>query len=431
MRPLPSSNRVRCSNWRDTVKTNNKSWNLDTVNRRRTKINPAPQYQRTAVWSPVKKQLLIDSLLRGYDIPKFYLRSSGESKFEHEVVDGQQRLRAIWDFLSDQYPLGEPSKDLPQGDLSGKFYSDLSSDVKDNLSLYELNISIIEDASELGIRDLFLRLQEGVTLNPAERRNAMAGAMRDFIAKLANENKVFQKINIKNIRSSWDDLASLITCLELAGGPVDVKASNLREMYKANEIFDLEGPEAKRIKRNLNHMAKVLDNRPPEMNIKWGFVDLYLLLSVLDKEYAINGREEEIASFYVGFEQERISVNDLAELIENQDFRSKDLYEYIQAFQTSGGLRGNIETRHRCYLKRILFEIPNLAPKDSRRFFNKAEKIVIWRRNNGTCQKCSCKVSFNEMHADHIKPHSTGGVTTIENGQTLCGPCNLSKGTRN
>src|SRR2546426_11097495 len=105
------------------MKTRPKTWNLDTIKRRATKINPKPPYQRSPVWSPAKKQLLIDSILRGYDIPKLYLRASTEPIYEHEVVDGQQRLRAIWEFLRDDYELGEDSSDLPQGNLVGLRFS--------------------------------------------------------------------------------------------------------------------------------------------------------------------------------------------------------------------------------------------------------------------------------------------------------------------
>ena len=175
------------------METITKSWNLSTINRRKNKINPQPQYQRTEVWSESKKQLLMDTILRGYDIPKVYLKESEEENFEHEVIDGQQRLRAIWEFFNNEYPLGNYSKDLPIGDVSGQKYSDLMNDILDTFELYELSIIIIKDASQEEVRDLFLRLQEGVTLNPPEKRNAMIGNMRDFISELAS-HKVFQII---------------------------------------------------------------------------------------------------------------------------------------------------------------------------------------------------------------------------------------------
>lgn len=72
----------------------------------------------------------------------------------------------------------------------------------------------------------------------------------------------------------------------------------------------------------------------------------------------------------------------------------------------------------------------NLETKDNKRLFDKNQKTVIWRKDNGECRKCGCKVKFEDMHADHIEPHSKGGKTTIKNGQTLCAKCNLSKGNK-
>ena len=71
------------------------NWSIHSILMREGRINPRPQYQRAPVWNDAKKQLLIDSILRGYDLPKFYLRST-DPPYEHEVVDGQQRLHAIW-----------------------------------------------------------------------------------------------------------------------------------------------------------------------------------------------------------------------------------------------------------------------------------------------------------------------------------------------
>ncbi|MGH9917954.1 MAG: DUF262 domain-containing protein [Nitrososphaerales archaeon] len=66
-------------------------------------IDLAPEYQRGPVWSRRRQSLLIDSMLRGYDLPKFFIREveGGPS----EVVDGQQRLNAIALFLANDLKL--------------------------------------------------------------------------------------------------------------------------------------------------------------------------------------------------------------------------------------------------------------------------------------------------------------------------------------
>lgn len=51
----------------------------------------------------------------------------------------------------------------------------------------------------------------------------------------------------------------------------------------------------------------------------------------------------------------------------------------------------------------------------------------VFERDAYRCKKCGGHV---DLHADHIFPESRGGETTIENLQTLCGPCNVAKGAR-
>jgi len=81
------------------------TWPLGTVRKREGKIDPKPPRQTGPRWSPYQKQLFIDSILRQYDIPKLYLRSVSRPPYQWEVIDGQQRLRAIWDFFRGEYPL--------------------------------------------------------------------------------------------------------------------------------------------------------------------------------------------------------------------------------------------------------------------------------------------------------------------------------------
>ena len=398
-----------------------------SVNNRKDKVDPKPQYQRGSVWSEEKKQLLIDTILRNYDLPKFYLRVVDGGDYEHEVVDGQQRLRAIWGFLKNEFPLGEESKDfgdLP--DLSGKYYKDLSGDQQDRIGAFSLAITEIRDASEVEVRDLFLRLQEGTTLTPPEKRNAMVGNMRDFVHELGSA-PLLLKTSTKNDRFQHDDWIAHVTSLELNKGPINVKAADLKKLYEDEQAFDVESTDAKKIKRVINFMNKAFADNTPELGIKWGFVDLYLLVSSFIESYDIRKRHQDFYDFYIGLEKDRRSVVDPADLLTAGGGWNRDLYDYISSFQREGAKRENIEARHGVYVRKFLSDYPDLVPKDPKRIFNNNERIVIWRAANMKCQSCKKKITLKEMHADHIKPHSKGGKTTIANGQCLCSKCNLKK----
>lgn len=63
-----------------------------------------------------------------------------------------------------------------------------------------------------------------------------------------------------------------------------------------------------------------------------------------------------------------------------------------------------------------------------RRFFSKAQRRVLAWVAGGHCKRCGARLS-NEFHADHVTPSVRGGRTITANGQALCGPCNLRKGS--
>lgn len=63
-----------------------------------------------------------------------------------------------------------------------------------------------------------------------------------------------------------------------------------------------------------------------------------------------------------------------------------------------------------------------------RRHFGLAQRRVLAWLAAGRCQLCGAKLA-NDFHADHVVPFAHGGKTQTSNGQALCGPCNLRKGS--
>ncbi len=99
-----------------------------------------------------------------------------------------------------------------------------------------------------------------------------------------------------------------------------------------------------------------------------------------------------------------------------------------------------IETRQ-IVLRQIFFnyvkdEGHELLTKDERRAFDEAERIFIYRRDNGLCQIClkegkpetEARVPWHEYDADHITAHAKGGKTDVANAQVLCRYHNRQKG---
>ncbi|MEJ7570217.1 MAG: DUF262 domain-containing protein [Gaiellaceae bacterium] len=70
------------------------------------------RYQRKLVWSVEEKQRLIDSITRDLPIPLFLVAELSAAEGTFELIDGMQRLNAVFSFLENEFPLNEEYFDL-------------------------------------------------------------------------------------------------------------------------------------------------------------------------------------------------------------------------------------------------------------------------------------------------------------------------------
>lgn len=71
-------------------------------------LNISPKYQRNPVWDNSAKSFLIDTILRNYPMPPIFISQTfnlSERKTKREVIDGQQRSRAILGFYNNEFPV--------------------------------------------------------------------------------------------------------------------------------------------------------------------------------------------------------------------------------------------------------------------------------------------------------------------------------------
>lgn len=133
------------------------------------KLNP--EFQRGSVWPPAARTYLIDTVLRHLPVPKIYVRTKVDlltKRSYREVVDGQQRLRAIIDFGSDKFALGPRSKEF-----AGKRYSNLSPEEQERFLGYQIAVDQLINASDADVLEVFSRLNSyTVPVNPPELRHA-------------------------------------------------------------------------------------------------------------------------------------------------------------------------------------------------------------------------------------------------------------------
>lgn len=170
---------------------------LHTLIENREVINIRPEYQRRLRWSTKQKSLLIESLLLNIPIPPVFFYESDLARYE--VMDGQQRLNAVHEFLSNKFSLAGVEK-LPF--INAKRYQQLPPKLKRGLDRASFSAIVLLQESQTGEDDPYLvrryvfeRLNTGgQKLNPQEMRNSIfRGSFNDMIVALAR-NSDFCKI---------------------------------------------------------------------------------------------------------------------------------------------------------------------------------------------------------------------------------------------
>ena len=108
--------------------------------------------------------------------------------------------------------------------------------------------------------------------------------------------------------------------------------------------------------------------------------------------------------------------------------RSKEWECYLSSGRTGRMDTADVKT---CLTQLSAFILNESQPDpvDPQRWFTAQQSGQIWSRSNRRCADCGIQLTETNFHADHIKPHSMGGLTTVENGQVLCSLCNLKKGS--
>jgi hypothetical protein len=131
----------------------------------------SPDFQRRAVWSEKAKSFLIDTIIRGRPIPKILISQKLEaSRGIRTVVDGQQRLRAILEFINGDFSISRAHNEK----LAGKIFPSLAQSTQSEFLKYELGVDLLFDVQLEDLLDIFARINSyTVTLNKLEKINAL------------------------------------------------------------------------------------------------------------------------------------------------------------------------------------------------------------------------------------------------------------------
>jgi hypothetical protein len=208
----------------------------------RREISVNPKYQRSdQVWPNTAKSFLIETILLGYPIPKFYLHQITDLKSKKaikEIVDGQQRSKTIHDFFNNRLRL---SKNLETAGARGKNYDELHDDLKTSFLNYRLSIEMFVSAGPDDIRESFRRLNSyTVPLNEEEKRHAVfQGEFKWFVYEKAKEyENTFIELDVfseKQLIRMQDAKLLADFANAFINGVQTTKSKQLNDLYKAND----------------------------------------------------------------------------------------------------------------------------------------------------------------------------------------------------
>jgi hypothetical protein len=332
-----------------TMKMELRSRAVDKLYRRRDRIE-MPDFQRQEVWPESKKKALMDTMLRGWHLPKLYFRKLDESTFE--CVDGQQRLTAIWEFYDDALALAPETARR----VGGSYYKDLPTQVQDDLDDFELDIEEIQDADDEELEDLFQRLQLGTPLNTPERLNAIGGGMRDFV-KGVSKNAFFSgAVGVKDTRFAHFDIAAKFVLVEARGVQPQMRFSQLETFFKENKSFSKGSQVGKQVEAALKYLQAAFPTRCDWLRNRANVLSVCMLGSHVVRHKLHNGTSTKFGRFVSDFFRKLA-----AEVERGAASKERELLEYQQAISYGSAAGDSINKRLTILVKRLATFDPAFA----------------------------------------------------------------------
>lgn len=379
------------------------------------------EFQRGEVWNTRRKQKLIDSILRGYSINTIFLRQLSDGKYE--CLDGQQRLKTLLKragekkgFLYDGFPI---NPDITAEFKRKTYFEELPEPLKSKIRSYIIYAIIIYTHDDEETCKIFLRLQEGLSLNSAEKLNAMIGFLRNEIVGLA-KHQFMKKLGINDYRFAHRYMIAQAYLLTSRNRITDVKFRNLQEIYRSYKSVRPPQTVANTIERVLNFLGKEFEEDAHVIRKRADFASLFLLSRHFLDNY-VTSEKVGLSDYFITFSK------NVDKVVSSEEEENVPYFDYKTYRKTSADSRDSIEKRFDIILTKFLEFNQKLVPKDPKRSFDYWEKLAVHRRDAGVCQLCGKRTPFDKGTVDHITPHSKGGLTIIENGQWSCFSCNIEK----
>ena len=256
----------------------------------------SPKFQRRSVWTRPAKSYLIDTLLLGLPVPPIYLRvvqAEDKKSIVREVVDGQQRVTAILEFLKDKYSLAPNI----ESKCHGKKFSQLTEDQQDAITQYSLICEVFHGVGDTEILQIFSRMNmNSVKLNDQELRNGKYfGPFKRTCYQLGynhlefwRRNRIFAEMGIARMKEV--ELTSELIVAMIAGQ--QHKKKSIDTFYKKfDEEFSNKNAIEKKFKNIIDEITSIFDEDLKLTQFKRPPLFYSMFLALYHRIYGLEGED--------------------------------------------------------------------------------------------------------------------------------------------
>jgi hypothetical protein len=180
-----------------------------------------------------------------------------------EIVDGQQRLRAILDYIEGKFCILR----VHNPEFAGCTFADLPENIQREFLVYKLPVAVLEGVGDAEVLRIFARLNTyTIPLNKQEMRNAeFFGAFKQTVYDLAFEHLAFWRNNHiltdQNIARMSDAELTSELVVSMIDGIRTTKDKDLREYYKKfDDDFPAAGSVQQQFRQTMDTIGRVFGN---------------------------------------------------------------------------------------------------------------------------------------------------------------------------
>jgi CDGSH-type Zn-finger protein len=432
--------------------------NIENVIALLKKINTHPEYQREIRWSIKSMIDFIGTIMDNGLIPgitNYKLQKCDKEchTYKYETIDGQHRLFVIDHFRNAKYVelpnkkpflihwnyynkdteryepvFYEPTDAIKQWEIdTGLTAYYMNDESKDRFDEYPLEIRTITHILSLQQRrEIFCSLQNGVPVRNSDLlKNYTENKFINFLSENGYEKNMKRLINQYCSKKADRFWVQWITRLYLlfnaikSGRNCDVifihTDNYIQKMIKGFAIELQTSPFQEETFNNAFIRFQEFLDRLYDFGIKFNPTQFFALFTHLSMSET--GREEILLSNMWFWSNNGIKNKRLKKMWEASVYTQDERRKYFND----------------CLTQLDDFKVP--AEEIERKPITKKLKKEVWMERFGDCETgiCGCGKEINKSNCEygHIKAHSMGGLTQLENLRPVCMKCNREMGTRN